>query len=530
MQRPSGRRHWRVWIWVFLVIVMSSSSAVLDYLSGKLTTTEALELYGPGKRLYDRSQQRSRPPGQWLNVYAEQYYASHPGVVTSTARVDVTSASVGNPHARSLPCGVSCGFSSAATCGVASSAQHVARSSGPLESQTSEDAATGTVRTVVSLSTAASVCARSQATTEHHREAYIPPPPGLSLPHSTTAADKRIVNLARHAVSAIDDSDASVDSECPSLVDDDSDVEAVDADGMFGDDELLEATTYETITPSTAKTFHIHPLSHWERRTDDILRELPGNTTQQQGASSSVRSSLRVGDRCSVFYAGMYFRYAVYNPMTLVRGRQHEVESGLRHYFAVSLCGTGLVSTRAHDVEWKSSQYFLHISAGRAPRGNPALGVSICLHERFFAVKNVVSVHTDTTPLLKGRVLAVRVAQGRADYTFFAIYFPHSGVKNANSIIDKICKWLDKILSKLPVRTMPVLGMDLNDDFGCSVQNGVRTRYNNAFIGEYANVVHKYAAECLYVVMRKHRLAVCNSFFFRKTLNPRFSGQMAVLA
>ena len=79
-------------------------------------------------------------------------------------------------------------------------------------------------------------------------------------------------------------------------------------------------------------------------------------------------------------------------------------------------------------------------------------------------------IHADSK-LIAGRVGAVRVRSGRIDQCLISIYMPvrHSAQYKkvlCSQIVQEICKLLDKVLSKLPARCIPVIGIDLNDRVG----------------------------------------------------------------
>ena len=118
------------------------------------------------------------------------------------------------------------------------------------------------------------------------------------------------------------------------------------------------------------------------------------------------------------------------------------------------------------DIEYLTSSDFVHIAGGRSRRGNVSLGVSLLLTKKLFSLSDLVLTRTSKDRSLRGRVLEVRVVQGRADYTFFVMYFPHRMMNDFQVTVAAMIRWIDGRLSFLSARSTPIILADVNDSFG----------------------------------------------------------------
>ena len=146
--------------------------------------------------------------------------------------------------------------------------------------------------------------------------------------------------------------------------------------------------------------------------------------------------------------------------------------------------------------------------------------MQVAFHERRFGLKHVVDlIHADRS-LIAGRVGAVRVRSGRVDQCLISIYMPvrHSAQYKkvlCSQIVQEICKWLDKVLSKLPARCIPIIGIDLNDRVGkhrVGHKDFSNTCDQCSTIGPFAQDREGITAHTFRHIAMKHGLAFANTY------------------
>jgi hypothetical protein len=186
-------------------------------------------------------------------------------------------------------------------------------------------------------------------------------------------------------------------------------------------------------------------------------------------------------------HQGRPLRLMEYNPQSAVGVRVIEVGEALNATDASGIIGTGIWTEE--QVEYRSSENFIHIAAGRSRRGNSSLGVSLCLPKKIFNLTDIVESVTSPAWLIRGRVLKVRVVQGRADYTFFCIYWPHASSANFKAIVDAINDWLDRQAGLQPTRTSMFIFCDFNGGFGWFCDEAGTRVHRSDSIAEAGTVV-----------------------------------------
>ena len=166
----------------------------------------------------------------------------------------------------------------------------------------------------------------------------------------------------------------------------------------------------------------------------------------------------------------------VYNPLSACAPeRLQEISLLLRSGDVIGMPGTRLkatfstFATHAVRTQQLAKHVALHWGWRSAPFSNRAAGTSILVGGRFR--RNNIRDTFSPPPSLQGRGGAVRLVQGSVDLLPVALYFappPPKAAKKRAWIkgTDILLEWVDKILCDAPLRTTPILLMDINDGLG----------------------------------------------------------------
>ena len=96
-----------------------------------------------------------------------------------------------------------------------------------------------------------------------------------------------------------------------------------------------------------------------------------------------------------------------------------------------------------------------------------------CCHhnqQKHYHAKALNSYAYPETPLIMGRIMAVRDKRDMSDVCYICAYFPPASSSNAEKISKAMIVWLNKLLSKSPLRCIPIMYMDANTRFGINAQ------------------------------------------------------------
>ena len=131
-----------------------------------------------------------------------------------------------------------------------------------------------------------------------------------------------------------------------------------------------------------------------------------------------------------------------------------------------------------------------------------------CIRNKTIKASCIHAVMTPPKPL-QGRMGGLRIVNKYYDIAPIGIYFPPKVYTSADrkqyiNTVDALCKELDKWLSKLPTRCIPIIGTDLNDQlyrWPASPQSG----------GMNIDVNETYAANAFHTILAEHRHTAVNT-------------------
>ena len=156
------------------------------------------------------------------------------------------------------------------------------------------------------------------------------------------------------------------------------------------------------------------------------------------------------------------------------------------------------------------NHWIVHFPWSRGPFTNRSAGCAILFDAKLCKPRNIVQVWTGPQGAL-GRAGAVRIMTARSDYTPITMYFPPKPALAAHmalweKTVKLLCQWLDDLLCLLPVRTFPVIGLDLNDGW-------IDNTPGHAALGEFLVGRGGFASLSFACVLEKHHMIVATSFF-----------------
>ena len=164
-------------------------------------------------------------------------------------------------------------------------------------------------------------------------------------------------------------------------------------------------------------------------------------------------------------------RIALYNPLSLIRpGRILHIALSL-NCDAVLLPGTCIRGNQhdSHKVANVNSEFWaIHCGYGSGPFTNHTAGCSVIFRKKVFP-KSCIQQLQFAPKELKGRGVCIRCKRQRMDINFILGYSPpHGSGANpaARKGADLTNKWLRAQYEATPLRSLPILGMDANTQFG----------------------------------------------------------------
>lgn len=180
---------------------------------------------------------------------------------------------------------------------------------------------------------------------------------------------------------------------------------------------------------------------------------------------------------------------------------------------ALLLTGTRLETAELYE---NSSQdgYFIY-NFGIAPRSKSHAGVAIALDEKAYPRHHVSDVWAPIDLLTRGRWGAVRVKGNNFDIVFLAIYLPPSFAEKQNKhIFNSTLKEVSEFLSRLPSRSVPIVGGDFNARLGIQKNlDGTWSPTQSLPVGSHARERETPAGAEVRKFLDMHKLAALNSHF-----------------
>lgn len=195
-----------------------------------------------------------------------------------------------------------------------------------------------------------------------------------------------------------------------------------------------------------------------------------------RGGSALANVSGELGRRRPVMLGGgplcalagaMLLRVLPYNPMhATTADRMHELSAGCDQD-VLALPGTTRVAERDSAlpvvVGPAVNHDFYHWGYRRGKMVNKSAGMAIAVHKRWS-----MSVRKTWVPpaRFQGRLAALRLRDGRGDYTIVAVYLRSTmSARDMQECIVGRLAWVSGLLESLPRRTTPILVGDFNDEF-----------------------------------------------------------------
>ncbi|CAK0789736.1 unnamed protein product [Prorocentrum cordatum] len=175
------------------------------------------------------------------------------------------------------------------------------------------------------------------------------------------------------------------------------------------------------------------------------------------------------------------WRMLHFNPLAATAGdRLEEIELACSNFDAITLVGTQRRTKERMEQSRSGSRWRIDAGWSAGSMTNKSTGVLISfgakIRQKHLRKVQVPPAH------LAGRGLAVRVSSSSWDLTVIGAYYPpRPTTVKALQVYDKtvtaLTDWLDLIISSTPTRSVPILGVDLNDGLGKD--------YDTARGGEY---------------------------------------------
>ena len=211
----------------------------------------------------------------------------------------------------------------------------------------------------------------------------------------------------------------------------------------------------------------------------------------------------------------MRWRFAAYNPHSAWESsRKEEIATAFAGYHVLGLSGTKRKRHREDPACCKSQVGTFHIYEwGHSGKSEHAAGVALYLRKQVFRDYNVRRVY-DIPSEYQGRMGILRVKRGDCDFCFIVAYpWVHRQTVAEQTRTTSFWKYIDKIVSELPHRCVPIILTDSNAKNGlCRAEHGLLQSVGSPAIGPLTPELENSSGLAFRQMLERQHLCSANSF------------------
>lgn len=211
----------------------------------------------------------------------------------------------------------------------------------------------------------------------------------------------------------------------------------------------------------------------------------------------------------------MRWRFAAYNPHSAWEfSRKEEIATAFAGYHVLGLSGTKRKRHREDPACCTSQVGTFHIYEwGHSGKSEHAAGVALYLRKQVFRDYNVRRVY-DIPSEYQGRMGILRVKRGDCDFCFIVAYpWVHRQTVAEQTRTTSFWKYIDKIVSELPHRCVPIILTDSNAKNGlCRAEHGLLQSVGSPAIGPLTPELENSSGLAFRQMLERQHLCSANSF------------------